>query len=80
MEEQASPSRSSYIEIPAQETAEAETEPMATDEPAKPPEAPPTIVRIRYPKLPAHMNKGILEIIKKGDLDALKLEQQQLLP
>ena len=75
MEEHASPSRGSYIEIPAQETADAETEPIATDEPPKAPDVvPTTIVRIRYPKLPAHMNKGILEIIKKGDLDALKLE------
>ena len=35
------------------------------------------MARIAYPKLPTPMVKGILEIVKHGDIDALKLEIEQ---
>lgn len=35
------------------------------------------LARTAYPKLPTPMVKGILEIVKHGDIDALKLEIEQ---
>lgn len=35
------------------------------------------LARPIYPKLPTTMVKGILDIIKHGDIDALKLEIEQ---
>jgi hypothetical protein len=74
-EQQPETERSTYAEVQAEETAEAETEPII--EQAK---DIPQVVRIRYPKLPPLMIKTALEIVKKGDIDALKLEHQTLLP
>jgi hypothetical protein len=35
------------------------------------------VARVAYPKLPTAMVKAILEIVKHGDIDALKIEIEQ---
>ncbi len=36
--------------------------------------------RPTYPKLQQHMVKNVLDLVKKGDIDALKLELEVILP